>query len=156
MTEGMKFIATEELGRLAKWLRILGFDTEYYRQDNKSSLIISALREDRVVLTRLVKFPETHGLEVVHIASDFLKDQIAQIIKKLNLTIDQNRIFSRCTICNKQIEPIEKEKIKGKVPEYVYNAQEDFFVCPQCLRLYWQGSHWGNIAEILKKIRVFS
>jgi hypothetical protein len=149
----MKFIATKELGRLAKWLRTLGFDTQYYRQDNRSSLIINALRDDRIILTRLTRFPETHGLKILHIKSDFVKKQISQAIIELDVKLDKENMFSRCTLCNQTVVPIEKEKIKEKVPEYVYETQEHFSICSVCGRVYWQGSHWGNVNEVLASIR---
>ena len=149
----MKFIATKELGKLSKWLRILGFDTEYYTQDNKSSLVISALRDERVVLTRLMRFPQGHGIKVLHINSDFVKEQIKQLINELGLRLEKEQMFSRCTICNQEVVAIEKEKIKDNVPEYVYRTQSDFSICPVCARVYWQGSHWGNVSKILEEIK---
>jgi len=148
----MKFILTRELGRLARWLRILGFDAEYCREEKAGALLVNAFRHARIILTRKTKFPHTHAVKVIHINSDDLKQQLSQIIEELNLQIDKDLVFSRCVICNIELEPIKKEKIKDKVPEYVYNTQRDFFICSHCKRIYWQGTHWGNVEKIIEKL----
>ncbi|MFZ5845151.1 MAG: Mut7-C RNAse domain-containing protein, partial [Patescibacteria group bacterium] len=60
-------------------------------------------------------------------------------------------MFSRCTICNQELSSIDKTKIKEKVPVYVYNTQENFFICAVCNRIYWQGTHWGNVKKTLEE-----
>ena len=111
----MKFIVTKELGRLAKWLRILGFDTEYFTKDKLSSAVIIALRDERVILTRNSHFGEHRGLRIVNIKSDNLKDQIRQLIGELKIKPDSENMFLRCVICNEILIQIDKEKIKDKV-----------------------------------------
>jgi len=149
---GVKFILTRELGRLAKWLRILGFDSEYFSQDNLSSLMIQALRDERIVLTRNQRLARPTGVKIVLIKAEKIKEQVAEILKALNIQPDSETMFSRCIICNEELVDIEKEKIKDKVPEYVFKTQESFITCPTCKRIYWQGTHWGNVIETLKKI----
>ena len=82
----MKFILTKELGRLAKWLRILGFDAEYFNQDNLSSLIIQALRDERIILTRNQRLPKHAGMKIILIKSEKIKEQMAEILKALKIT----------------------------------------------------------------------
>jgi uncharacterized protein with PIN domain len=148
----MKFIATKELGRLAKWMRILGFDTEYFKEDNYSKLKIIALRDQRVILTKNTKLSKPRGIKLVRIKSDLLNQQLSEILKELEIKPDKNLMFSRCTICNVALESVDKDKIKHKVPEFVFNAQQDFVVCPVCQRVYWAGTHWGNVTEVLEEI----
>jgi uncharacterized protein with PIN domain len=145
----MKFLLTRELGRLAKWLRILGFDTEYFKENNAGSLIIRALREERIIVTRNQRLPKPRGLKVILIKSENLKSQIAQIQEALKIKLNQDNMFTRCIICNEKLASIEKEKVKDRVPEYVFNTQEDFITCPRCKRIYWQGTHWGNVKATL-------
>ena len=144
-----KFIFTKELGRLTKWLRILGFDTEYYNSDNIGTLIVSALRDKRIIVTRRKKID---SLKTVVIESDEIRGQIRELINKLNLTIDESLMFSRCTICNELIEEVFKEEIRSKVPPYVYETQKNFYQCRKCKKVYWQGTHWGNVQRYLKEI----
>jgi len=147
----MKFIATKELGRLAKWMRILGFDTEYFQEENHSKLKIVALRDERIILTRNTRLSRPKGIKLVQIKHDLLNEQLLDVSKELELKADKDLMFSRCTICNAVLEPIEKEKIKDKVPEYVFETHNKFIKCPACLRIYWSGTHWGNVEEILKE-----
>jgi len=150
----MKFIATNELGRLSRWLRILGFDTVYQRKYNIGSLIITALREDRFILTR--KKTKIGDLEkrTLILKSEKLEEQIKEVIEKLNLKIDRDEMFTRCTICNSKLIEVEKEKISSLIPPYVYKTQEKFYFCNNCNKAYWQGSHWGNVSNALKKLGV--
>ena len=149
----MKFILTKELGRLTKWLRILGFDTTYFNQNNLSSLIIQALRDDRIIITRNQHLSRPSGIKTILVEGEKIKEQIAEVIKTLDIQPDSNRMFSRCIICNEVLVDIDKEKIKDKVPEYVFQTQEDFITCPKCRRIYWQGTHWGKVQKTLEEIR---
>lgn len=148
----MKFILTKELGRLAKWLRILGFDAQYFSEEKISSLIILALRDNRIILTRNHRMPEARGNRVLYIKSEHIKEQLAQVLKELGLKPDRRLMFSRCTLCNVRLADTQKEDVKCRVPEYVFNTQDDFLVCPVCRRVYWQGTHWGNVVKVLKEI----
>jgi hypothetical protein len=151
----VKFIVTKELGRLAKWLRILGYDTTYFSSDNRSSLVIASLREGRIILTRDSRMGRYAGLKIVKVNSDFVKEQIGQVLNELSLKPSEEDMFCRCTICNEILEGVEKSEVKGKVPEYVFQTQEEFMRCPKCLRFYWQGTHWGNVTKTLREITGF-
>jgi uncharacterized protein with PIN domain len=148
----MKFILTKELGRLAKWLRILGYDAEYFREAKEASLVIKALQEDRVILTRNARLGQHVGIKRLNITCDSIYEQLRQTFAGLLLRPDAALMFTRCTICNEALQGIEKEKVKDRVPQYVFKAQNDFVNCPKCQRIYWQGSHWGNVKNTLKEI----
>jgi len=148
----MKFILTKELGRLAKWLRILGFDAVYFKEENKSLLLLEALRYGRIILTRNQHIGRERAIKVINIKSQNLKEQLKQLIQELNLILDKDKMFSRCVICNLELEYIQKDKVKERVPEYVFNTQENFYLCKGCNRIYWQGTHWGNVAKTLGEI----
>ena len=148
----MRFLATRELGRLAKWLRILGFDTIYFRDDNKSSLIITALREDRMILTRNKILLKDKTLKILFVKSEDLKEQLKQLIKDSNIKINPNNMFTRCILCNQALGAVIKKEVVDKVPRYVFDTQEEFSQCKQCKRIYWQGTHWGNVKEVLDMV----
>ncbi len=143
-------ILTRELGRLSKWLRIVGFDAEYYDNDNMSSLIIRALRENRTVITRRKTIGD---LKVVTVGQDDVRDQLRTILSAFSFQPEKKDLFRRCVVCNCELVQIEKEMIKDKVPEYVYNSQDVFFSCPRCQRLYWKGSHWEHVQAFLQDIK---
>lgn len=152
----MKFLATAELGRLCKWLRILGYDCEYCAtpvESSSTSLKIRSLQEDRVILTRNARFGKRSGYKVVRVESDFVKDQLRGVLEDLKLKIDEDAMFTRCTLCNLTLEHIDKKDAEGKVPQFVYETKADFVKCAKCGRIYWHGSHWGNVKEYIDGIR---
>jgi uncharacterized protein with PIN domain len=149
----MKFILTNELGRLAKWLRILGYDSVYFNQDNPGTLIIQALRDDRIIVTRNHRLPKSPGLKILFLKSELLRTQVTEALKELHIELNQDIMFSRCILCNTELKPLAKEGVKEKVPPYVFQTQDKFITCPQCHRIYWQGTHWGNVHKILEEIK---
>jgi hypothetical protein len=148
----MRLLLTKELGRLAKWLRILGCDAVYFKEDNPGSLIIQALRDGRIILTRNQRLPQSRGIQIILIKNEKIKEQVAEAIRVLHIQPDPEMMFTRCIICNEELADIEKAKVKDKVPAYVYETQEDFITCPKCKRIYWQGTHWGNVTKTLEEI----
>jgi len=148
----MKLLLTRELGRLSKWLRILGVDAEYFKEGNASSLIIQALRDGRIILTRNHRLPQARGIKIILIKQERIKAQLSEVLKALRVQPDPKMMFSRCILCNVELAQIDKKKIRDKVPEYVFKTQEDFITCPKCKRIYWQGTHWGNVQNMLKEI----
>jgi len=148
----MKFIVTDELGRLLRWLRILGFDTVL--EKNRAGLVIRSLREERIILTRDSKISRFTGIRTIKIDSDFVEEQLEQLIRKLNLKIDRNNIFSICILCNEALEPAGKNSVKGEVPEFVFETQENFTRCPKCGKIYWRGTHWALANKFLDRMEI--
>jgi hypothetical protein len=147
----MKFILTDELGRLSKWLRILGFDAKV--EKDRRALAVESLREDRIILTRDSKMSRFTGTRIVKIESDFVEEQLVQLFKKLGLSIDKNVLFTRCVLCNENLERVERDSIKRDVPKYVFEAQELFMRCPRCKKVYWRGSHWALVDKFLNSVK---
>jgi len=147
----MRFIVTKELGKLARWLRIFGFDTVYYRDTDIGRLAITALRDNRTIITRNRNIPHLQKCMVV-VTSDGLARQLREVKEKLDLPVQADKMFTRCTLCNAALEAVAKADVQGKVPEHVFEQQERFRHCPACGKIYWQGSHWGNIKEVLSKL----
>lgn len=149
----MKFIADKMLGRLCKWLRILGYDCIYFTDREKIELIYSSLRDDRIILTRDSRLKEKKRLKLLFIKSQFIKEQLEQVIKDLKLAIDIDKVFSRCLICNREVKKINKESVKDRIPQYVYDTQESFSKCDFCDKVYWRGTHWDKIISDFKQIK---
>ncbi len=147
-----KFIVTRELGRLTRWLRILGFDTVYYDEGSLSELIIRTLSEDRIIITRRRKKIGNLEKRTIVVYSNEVKKQIEEVASRLKIIPDESRMFSRCVICNRLLDKVDKEEVKGKVPERIFLTHNDFMRCAECGRIYWQGSHWGNIRNVLDEI----
>ena len=149
----MKFICDDMLGKLARWMRILGLDTYYKRDLPDSKLLKIALVEDRVILTRDSKIPKIRNAKnFVWIHSSDPLEQVKEVAQKLKLKIEPERFFTRCLECNGVLEKIEKEKVKDKVWPYVYKTHENFVSCPNCNRIYWPGTHLQRMEKKLREM----
>lgn len=149
----VKFLLTRELGRLAKWLRILGFDARYERSSDKAYIMMEALKEERVLVTRNLRFGSRHGGTLVFIRRDGLREQLKDLLGALHIGVDRGRFFRRCTLCNVPLVEVAKTEIGALVPAHVYETRDDFMRCPGCGRVYWKGTHWGNVEEVLKSLQ---
>ena len=149
-----RFILTRELGKLTRWLRILGFDSIYHESDDTAELIIHALRENRLIVTRRKEPIDALKKHTIIIDSCDLNSQLQEVKMRLNLEVDESKMFTRCTLCNEQLTEARKESIKEKIPSYVYSHHDYFMECRGCKRIYWQGTHWGNVTEVLRKLGI--
>ena len=147
----IKFVCDVMLGTLAKWLRILGFDTKYSKDFEDEEILKIAEEENRVVLTR-DKLLANKAKKAVYINERGLDEQIKKVLNELKINVDEGKILTRCILCNVKVEKIEKEKVKGKVPPHVFENHNEFWICPNCQRIYWAGTHWQNMEEKIKKI----
>lgn len=149
----MKFIADEMLGKLAKWMRLLGYDTEYVKLKDDNYLVNKAFQEQRILLTRDTRIIERKFIpRFLLVKSDDFTKQLREVIKNFNLVPAEELFFTRCLICNTNIKPISKDLARDKVPAYVYETQEDFLICTICNRIYWRGTHVEKAKERLKEI----
>ncbi len=139
----MKFLADNMLGRLATWLRLLGYDTAYLPRLDDAELARIARGEDRILLTRDVELTRRRGLRYVLIESEKIEEQLEQLARTLHLTTQE--AFSRCAVCNVLLEQVGKEEVRSSIPPYVFQTQEHFRRCPQCGRVYWRGTHWAHM-----------
>ena len=135
------FAAERTLGRLTKWLRLLGFDT-LYESDLADKKFIDTLENDRILLTRTRRIRiQFASRRMIFVESDHLEQQLTQIFRELKLKADQTRPFSRCLQCNVLIVAVSKNVLGDKIPDYICETHEHFNQCPQCQRVFWPGSH---------------
>ena len=137
------------LGKLAKYLRFMGYDT-YYPNGNLSDneLIKIAKEEGRIIITRDKELARRSNGSFLK--SDNYKEQLKEVIENFNLNADN--LLSRCSICNEPLVPVKKEEIRNKVPAYIYEHNDEFYMCPKCHRIYWYGTHTEKIEREIKKI----
>jgi len=151
----MSYISDGMLGNLARWLRLLGYDTLYFNTHNKEDMLRTARKEERIVLTRDRRLSQDNPDIVVFIDSEGTLEQLAEAKNKLSLIINPELFFTRCSVCNLLLEEKEKKDVIGLVPEYVYNHKDRFRQCPGCKRVYWDGDHCQEIREVFSKIQSF-
>ncbi len=149
----VKFLADEMLGTVAKWLRILGFDTEYARDMEDYEILLKAGKEGRVLITRdaeLFDRAKRRGLKAIYLPHAELDRDMKEIISVY--PPEKERFMCRCTVCNSEIVEIPKKDVRGRVPEGVYERQERFWYCEKCGRIYWEGSHWEKMRSFVEEI----
>ena len=145
MSDSPKFIADENVGKLGRYLRRLGFDTVLFSGEDRD-MVARALAEGRIVLTRDTHI-EKYGaavkgrVKVVTFNTDRPGEQLKQVIEKLNLGKDLHPL-SLCLECSCPLEEKKREEIADRVPPYVLKSQKQYMECPRCGRLYWRGTHW--------------
>ena len=152
----IKFIADNNVGKLARWLRLMGYDTLMFRQKDDSQLINTALNEDRVILTKDIQFMKRRlvangTLKVILIKQDTPEVQIQEVAKALNLDYHFAN-FSLCLECNRALLPRSKEEVQDLVPPRVFEIQPQYMECPTCHRIYWQGTHWQAMVKKLQDL----
>ncbi len=149
-----KFIVDNNAGKLAKWLRIMGYDTLLFKEADDGKMINVALSQDRIILTRdtqiLKRRLVTSGrLKVIFIEEDNPKAQLKQVVTALNLS--RFKPFSLCLECNQELVSRNKGEVSNLVPPYVFKTQNQYMECPSCHRIYWQGTHWQAMSRELRK-----
>ena len=152
VTTENRFIADSNVGKLAKLLRMVGYDTLFFAQGHDNEIIRIALRENRVILTKDTHIMKrqlvTSGkLRAILISHEDPKAQLLEVIKTLNL--NQLNPFSLCLECNQLLIPRSKEEVQNLVPPYVFKTQEQYTECQICHRIYWRGTHWQTMVREL-------
>lgn len=148
-----RFIADDQLGKLARWMRIIGLDTLYFQEIEDRELIRRAVEERRILLTRDTRIAAEPGeSKCLFIESDNWIQQLQQILSAYHLKVSPERLFTRCLLCNSPLSPIGKDDVKERVPPFVYRTQEAFVRCPICDKIYWQGTHVNHVLEKLKPL----
>lgn len=151
----MKFILTKELGTLARWLRLFGYDSLYFNSDDLRRLFVTAFNESRIIVTKRKDIPtNTKSVRVIYVKSDLLKEEMRELQKKLKVHITNSNLFTRCADCNKKVFRIKKDSVRGLVPPYVFKTQKNFLQCPGCEKIFWKATHWDRAREFLKNTQM--
>jgi len=152
MSNVPRFIADVMLGKLARWLRLLGFDTTYFRVIDDNTLVKTALQEERILLTRdtgIARRKKIQRLILIH--SNNTTEQLKEVFSAFNIN-ETEFPASRCSLCNGELASACPSSVADRIPEYVFLNAASFFTCRECGKVYWHGSHKKSIDNILKKI----
>jgi uncharacterized protein len=153
--ERKRFIADVMVGRLARYLRMAGYDAAYSNAADDGEILETARREERIVLTRdtmmLKRRDFTRGiLRSIYITDDSLRKQLLQVMSCLGLKLRPRLVI--CLVCNSSLEEVAKEEVKGKVPPYVFKTRDDFSHCRECGRYYWRGTHYEYMEKFFSDL----
>ena len=147
-----RFIADAMLGRLARWLRIMGFDTAYSERISDADLVRRSLTERRVLLTRDRALPEEWRVASYHlVASERGVEQLREVVEAFDLG-RHLELFSRCSVCNAPLAGVRREAVRAEVPERVFSIGRDFRRCPGCDKIYWRGSHTDRMQRVIAQV----
>jgi len=150
----LKFIVDINVGRLAKWLRMMGYDTLLFDGDDDSRMIVNALREGRIVITKDTQVVKrgviTSGkLKAVLITSDDPELQMQKVMETLGLD-SHFKPFTICLECNHPLLERDRQEVEDRVPPHVLQTQSEYAECPACHRVYWKGTHWQAMTKKLQ------
>ncbi len=154
MPEVLKFKTDGTLGRLARWLRVIGYDAMHEKAVIDRQFLEKSRKEERIVLTRRRDLSQRNyrGTMII-IKSDSLRDQIRELKSKLpELTVMPERLFTICLQCNRPLSPAERSEVKDLVPPYVFETQEAFMMCQSCGKIFWAGTHRERAEKFLRDL----
>jgi uncharacterized protein with PIN domain len=147
-----RFLADAMLGRLARWLRILGFDTAFEAHVRDEDLVRRALVEGRHLLTRDRALPVEWRVGGIHlVGSEELREQLRDVLAAFDLR-PGIRPFTRCSVCNTPLAAAARSEVRGRVPARVLAVERDFRACPGCGRVYWRGSHTERMRRVVDEL----
>ncbi|MDD3581839.1 MAG: Mut7-C RNAse domain-containing protein [Desulfobacca sp.] len=150
----MRFIVDQTLGGLAKWLRLCGFDTtqKLIRVQDPASL--PAPDANTRILTRQTGLTDRYPRQdILVVTADHPEAQLAEVMARFNLAAADFKPLNRCSRCNQPLVAVSKDQVRGRVPEYVYQHQHQFYECPACHQVFWVGSH---VAAICRRLQALS
>jgi len=145
------FLLDGMLGRLARWLRLMGYSAQYY-PDLEDEELLERASSGAVLVTRDVELhrrAQKQGADSYLVSSSNHLDQLEEVSKAFHLA---PRPQSRCTRCNGELREATREEVAGKVPPASFKRYRVFWVCRECGKVYWAGSHWGQIKKVLQGI----
>jgi len=154
----MKFLIDAMHGRIARYLRILGYDTYYSNDISDTQILELAQKENRILITRDIQLAERAKLRKIPYillkSTDFIKN-FYLIYKKFSINLNADPNKSRCPVCNSELTPISKEFVKDKIPQKTFQKFNEFWICknPKCQKIYYYGMHWEKIKSKLEKIK---
>lgn len=151
------FIVDQMLGELARWLRLLGYDTYYSKDLSDDELIEYSKKENRVLVTcdqNLHSRAVRKGALTLLLRPDSLVNRLAALARTYGIELRASPEDSRCPLCNGEIRKVDDmTKISDRVPSKVLNTKKEFWVCNKCSQVYWVGGHWRNIERIVDEAR---
>jgi uncharacterized protein with PIN domain len=154
----MGFLLDGMLGKLTRWLRMLGYEAVYMNDSSDRDLLSNAKQDSLILLTsdeELYRTAAMKGIETMLVQGRTEPERLANLAKRYNLRLEIDMATSRCPMCGAILEQVSKEKVKSAVPPATFKVYQSFWACtnPECAKVYWQGSHWNKIEQTLRSAR---
>jgi len=154
----VKIIVDSMLGNLARWLRVLGYDTEYSRKMLDKDILTTAIREGRVLITKdlgLHRRALKKNIVSVYIPPEVTEivDILAILVERLGIEVSFDKNNTRCPLCNNRLSIVPKAQIATLVSPEVLNKYDTFWYCSNCKKVYWQGNHWRTINDTIQLVK---
>jgi uncharacterized protein with PIN domain len=140
------------LGKLARWLRLLGFDCAHEGDFTDAELVRRGVSEARAILSRDRSLPEEWSVDgITLVEAERVRDQLVEVIRRFSMK-HEIRLFSRCSECNLQLRPAEPGAVRDRVPPSVRATRDTFTTCEGCGRVYWEGSHTDRFRRVVDRL----
>ena len=142
------------LGKLTRWLRMLGQDVTYNIKLNDNELLEVAKKETRVLLTKdleLYQRATARGIDAFYVEGNLESDRLSQVAKRYKLVLAIDMEKSNCPVCNSKLKGTPKEQLSSELQKNTLNHYGEFWKCPNCSQIYWQGAHWKQINNTLNE-----
>jgi len=154
----MHFLLDGMLGKLARWLRMLGYEATYENDRSDPELLSTAKRDSLVLLTsdeELYRTATIRGVESFLVLGRTEPERLANLAERYKLNLEIDTRTSRCPICGSPIRETPKSEVESSVPPATFKVYPTFWLCtnPKCAKVYWQGSHWNKIEKTLEEAR---
>lgn len=146
----LRFVADNMLGKLARWLRMMGYDTLYMISGDDEDITKITASEGRILLTRDRQLTMRKGVSSFYVDEIELEKQLKSVSSEFGLTFSEKSM--RCSDCNGELMTIDRELVNGAVPEGVFERNQTFYKCGMCGKIYWKGSHWKRIMDVMVSV----
>jgi hypothetical protein len=151
----IQFISDAMLGRLTRWLRILGHSVFYDQALSDNQILSLAQANNWLLLTRdheLHQRAQQQGIPCIYLYGRTISDKLAELARHLSLSFHLDATFSRCAVCGARLTQVDKSTIQSEIPARTRNRFTEFWQCENCSKIYWQGSHWNQISQTITQV----
>jgi uncharacterized protein len=154
----MQFLLDGMLGKLARWLRMLGYETLYLKDSSDQELLSLAKRDSLTLLTsdeELYRTATMRNIDAALVQGHTEPERLAELAERYNLRLEIDTTISKCPMCGSSIREVSKENVEKLVLPTTFKLYQSFWVCanPKCAKVYWHGSHWKKIEQTLESAR---
>ena len=132
---------------------MMGHDVKYSNNMDDSELLTIAKKQQRILLTRdfeLYQHAVAKEVDAFYVQGQTEEQRLAELAKRFGISLEIDMATSRCPKCNTQVKPVSKEEVASRVEKSTFEHYTEFWECPKCGQVYWQGAHWTKIRETLK------